>query len=369
MSVRQFRKTWWIDLRIDGVRHRVRSPENSRAGAAAYEAVLRQKLARGERLRTAGRKLTFPEAATQWFATHVVTNTKPSTQREYRHVIEKQLLPLFGSRPLASITAFDLERLKADGRMKGLSPKSINNCLAVVSRLFRDALAWEWIDKAPRTSWLKVPPQPFDFLAPSESARFLDANRESAWHDMILCALRTGMRLGELLALRWDAVNFDLRTISVSRSIVRGIEGSPKNNRVRHLPMTDDLWDTLARRTHDGPYVFGRAGHPLRGGLASRNLSRACRRIGFRHIGWHVFRHSFASQLSMLGVPLPAIQALLGHSTIQMTMRYSHLMPSTLSAAVARLTAPSLPMVDGQQVGNAAIGAAAPREIEGSIHG
>jgi integrase len=106
----------------------------------------------------------------------------------------------------------------------------------------------------------------------------------------------------------------DVPNVAAAANIVYGIEGSSKNNRVRHLPMTDDLWETLALRTPNGPYVFGDDDGPATHSKAGGGLSRACRHVGLRHIGWHALRHSFASQLAMLGVPLTAIQALLGQT-------------------------------------------------------
>ena len=78
-------------------------------------------------------------------------------------------------------------------------------------------------------------------------------------------------------------------------------------------------------------------GHMLSKGACKWPLRRACRRAGLRRIGWHVLRHSFASHLVMRGAPLKAVQEMLGHSTIEMTMRYSHLSPDVRRDAVRLL--------------------------------
>lgn len=146
--------------------------------------------------------------------------------------------------------------------------------------------------------------------------------------------------MGELLALQWRAINLDSHVLTVSGSIVRGVEGSPKNNRIRHIPIPTDLHEVLRSQHRRWQYVFGlEDGRPSTLPMATRGLLTACKRAGIRPIGWHVLRHSFASQLATLGAPIPAIQSLLGHATIQMTMRYSHLAPSTLANVVEMLSA------------------------------
>lgn len=339
MAVRKLRDRWSVDFHSEGVRYRVRSPANSRAGAMAYEQVLRQRLAHGLKIGEADdgmpKSLTFQEASDQWFSTYVTTNIKPSVQREYRKILVQHLLPRFGRRQLRSLTTLDIEQFKAVHTKRGLQPSTVNNYLIVLSSLFTKARDFRWILTPPRIEWLKVPPQPFDFLSSEESARLLSANLGSRWHDMIFCGLRTGMRVGELLALQWDDLSLQGRVITVSRSLVRGVEGSPKNNRIRHIPMTADLVRMFEQSERRHPYIFGQSdGSPSTLPMATRGLLTACKRAGLRKIGWHVLRHTFASQLSLAGVPLTAIQPLLGHATIQMTMRYSHLQPSAIASFV-----------------------------------
>ena len=80
-------------------------------------------------------------------------------------------------------------------------------------------------------------------------------------------------------------------------------------------------------------------GDPLTKGECKHPLWRACKRAGLRRIGWHVLRHTFASHLVMRGAPLKAVQELLGHATIMMTMRYAHLAPEIAREAVKLLDA------------------------------
>ncbi len=189
---------------------------------------------------------------------------------------------------------------------------------------------------------LKTTTPPFDFLTTDEGERLIAAAASDPhYYSMVLVALRTGMRLGELLALAWEDMSFENRTITVCRSITRGIVGTPKSHKIRHIPMTDDVFATLSQmRKPSGKVWPGRGGtfHDYKAVYAA--LNRVSERAGVRHIGWHVLRHSFASQLAAAGVPVMAIKDLLGHSDINMTMRYSHMSPSVLRSAVAVLGQP-----------------------------
>ncbi len=185
---------------------------------------------------------------------------------------------------------------------------------------------------------LRVPPQQFDYLSPEESELLLSDRKEPIWHEMILLALRTGMRHGELIGLDWSDIDFSHQMITVRQSIVDGIVSSPKNNRIRYIPMTDELSSALLHRRQKSGLVFTRPdGRPLSYSIAWNSIRRVCKRVGLRLIGWHVLRHTFASQLAAQGVQMRTIQELLGHATIQMTSRYAHVSTSMLRDAVELL--------------------------------
>ncbi len=338
MAVRKIRGWWYVDLRAGRrTRYRKKSPENSRAGAQAYELVLRQRLARAEPIggKEAQPAPTFADFASRWFREYVEVNTKPSTRHGYDQALKCHLIPFFGRSRLSEIGTEDIERFKTEKRRAGLSPKTINTRLSVLRRCLDTAHEWGYLSTLPRFKWLKVPPPSFDHLAPSESARLLAASASSRWHLVVRCALRTGMRLGELLALRWEDVDLERRRIVVCRALSAGVVCSPKNNRTRFVPLTSDLAEALAAAQPEGEYVFtGILGAPRCIYTAEEALKRICKRAGLRGIGWHVLRHTFASQLASEGVPLRLVQQLLGHSTIVMTERYAHLAPSVLDQVV-----------------------------------
>ncbi|KKW42035.1 MAG: Site-specific recombinase, phage integrase family protein [Candidatus Magasanikbacteria bacterium GW2011_GWA2_56_11] len=274
------------------------------------------------------------------------TNNRPSTVRAKEGILARYLVPAFGSLVLAEITLARIERYKADRLADGLCAKTINNHLTVLHAALSAAEEWEELERSPRMHWLKTAPPKDNYLSPEDCTRLLAAAPDAQTHAMILCALRTGMRRGELTALEWRDITFTTHLITVQRSIVRGILGTPKNNRIRHIPMAPDLASALDSRRGTSGLVFPRRdGTPIPEATTSKLLYRACARAGVRPIGWHVLRHTFASQLVSRGVPIRSVQILLGHSTVQVTERYAHLAPSSLYEAVRVLVAPDVPFL------------------------
>jgi len=358
MAVRIIKQWWCVDFRVDYMRYRRRSPVNSRAGALAYEAVLRGKLARGEPIdRTSSTKTrspTFEEFAWKWFDVYSVPNNKYSEQKTKRSTLNCALIPHFGKMRIEDIKAMQVEQFKAKSIKQGLSRKTINNRLAVLSRCI--ATAYEWLKLSggpPKIVWLKCPPPPTRFLSPDECELLL-SKALGTLRDMILLGLRTGMRQGELIGLQWSSINWENRTISVRHSQCYYTKGlvSPKNNRVRTIPMDTDVYEMLFRRKKDTGYVFTKGGMPIgcRGLLT--HLKQVSNAASLGNIGWHTLRHTFASHLTVRGVPVPVVQSLLGHASISTTMRYSHVAPSALRAAIDMLNPKTSAKTDfGHSVG------------------
>ena len=137
------------------------------------------------------------------------------------------------------------------------------------------------------------------------------------------------MRRGETFNLKWSAVNFDTKTITV-----RG--ETTKTNDTRHIPMNRETLSTLTdwkNQSTESQYVFpGQTGERLEDVKSA--WSKLLERSNIERFRWHDMRHDFASRLVMAGVPLNTVRELLGHADIKMTLRYAHLAPATKAAAV-----------------------------------
>ena len=345
MSVRKIKGSYWVDFSINRKRYRKRSPHNSQKGGRDYEAVLRQKLARGESIdadaNTTQQEQTFEEFAWKWFETYVMPNNKFLEQRAKKYILQKCLVPFFGKLRLEEITTQHVEQYKALALKKGSARKTVNNQLAVFSKLITTAYDWFNLSgRRPKILWLKCPPPSTDFLSADECTLLL-SKADGVIREMILTGLRTGMRQGELAGLQWSCIDWQnqLLTVRYSRCPRTGKLMSPKSNRVRHIPIDPDVYQMLFNRKRDTGYVFLDKGEMP---FATHNLIRKIRDVryaaGLRPLGWHMLRHTFASHLAMKGAPILNVQALLGHSTITMTMRYAHVAPSALRESINLLS-------------------------------
>ncbi|MFA5130385.1 MAG: site-specific integrase [Patescibacteria group bacterium] len=339
MAVRKPKnKNWQVDFQINGIRYRERSPLNTKAGAEAYEAVLRQRLSRGEDIKALSKpseQTTFKAFTKEWMETCVRHTNKPSEIRAKVTILKKHLVPFFGELPLEKITSQAIETFKALKIKQKLSAKTVNNILTVLHRCLRVACEWERLERMPKILKIKTISQRIDFLSPAESSALLRHCTEVMWKEMILVAVRTGMRLGELFGLEWQDVDFERKQLTVRRSIVRGNIGTPKSGKVRYIPLTDEVCKAIYERRQRSGLLFHRGDEScLTHHIADDAIKRACKAADIRPIGFHTLRHTFASQLVSEGVPLNAVQELMGHSTIAMTMKYAHLAPSALRSAV-----------------------------------
>jgi integrase len=226
-------ESWTVDVVFqhpDGRTERIRkrSPVPTRRGAEEYERHLRQALLNGRRkdVETAPTLEEWAPKFLEWSE----TNNKPSTVDGKRKVLKNHLLPALGTTRLDTIGPEQIETYKARALRGGRAKKSINNDLAVLGKALHLATEWGRIPSAPRCRGFRIRPEPPPFLEFGEADRLL-ATLEPPWRGMALTAVRTGLRLGELLALRWEDVDLTAGRLWVRRTLWRNIEGSPKKGR------------------------------------------------------------------------------------------------------------------------------------------
>ncbi|MEN3313724.1 MAG: hypothetical protein V7645_3053 [Actinomycetota bacterium] len=325
-----------------GERTRIRKAAKTKEEAIRIEGGLRAKLVTGQTV--APTKVpTFADWAKEFLDVYATTNNKPSEVATKKTLLAHHLVPAFGSARLDRIGVADIEKYKAAKRALGRAPKTVNNHLAVLRRMLHVAIEWGRMPgPAPRVAFLKVTAPDITFLSFEESKALLKA-ADAEWRPMVLTALRTGLRIGELLALRWDDVDLASARLLVRRNVYRGAFGSPKGGRERQVslsPETVAALQALPSRSVKG-FVFGSGHEVLTPGEVRWPLWRAADGAKLKRFSWHVLRHTFASHLVMRGVPLSGVQGLLGHRSIVMTERYAHLTPEVSTDAVRRLDEPA----------------------------
>jgi len=328
------REGWMVDVQVvgkDGRLRRVRkiAPMQTRRAAEKLEHQTRAELMLAD-YRAA---TTLPEAprfaafAEQFVSTYAVTNNKHAEVISKRKILRVHLVPAFGDLRLDQVGLAEIEEYKGGKLTTGLAKKTINNHLTVLRKLLSTAVEWRLLSVVPPIKWLKAPAGEFDFLTFEEADRLI-AGAEDEWRAMIIVALRIGLRHGELIGLRWLDVDLDAGRLVVRQAVSEGVIGTPKNGRTREVPLCKQALDALRDRPRIGPYVFcSPDGSMLTHAQTRWPLKRALKKAGLRHLGWHSLRHSFASHLVMRGAPIKSVQELLGHCSIEMTMRYAHLSP------------------------------------------
>lgn len=284
--------------------------------------------------------LTFAQLAQRYTELHL-PKLKASTRQDQGYRVAL-LTARWGELDVRELTTLHLDRYQAERRAAGAAPKTIRNELSVVSSLLRLAQRWGVLDELPAIAWPKTPEQEFRWLTEEEAARLLEATQEEPLlATLVPVLLYTGLRLGEALALRWDAVDLEARAIRVRLSYSAGETSTPKSDKGRTVPLPEVAWRMLATQrllTAQQERVWARDdGRQLTKGQLYDVWCRARRAAGLEDVRMHDLRHTYASWLVQRGVQLQRVQSLLGHSDYKMTLRYAHLAPSDLAQAVTVL--------------------------------
>lgn len=318
-------KAWGFTVQINGKRVKHYRAEWTREDA---QAELAKKLLDIAPAKPEGGGITFGEAAERYLA---AKSRKRSLREDTR--ILKHLTSVFGKdTPLADVTASRISAYKAD-RLANLSERtkrqltaaSINRPLALLRHLLRIAhTEWEELQAVPTIRLEREPQGRIRWLEADEEPRLLDACRASRTKhlaSLVTVAHETGLRKGELLGLTWDRVD-------LSRGVIR-LEIT-KSGRRREVPMRQVVYDILVALP--GP----REGRVWPSGDIRKAFENAVAEAKLDGLHFHDLRHSFASWFVMRGGSIQALQTILGHQDIKMTLRYAHLAPEHLRNEMAK---------------------------------
>jgi integrase len=266
---------------------------------------------------------------------------KPSTLRDYRSVANAHLLPAFGQMRLEDLTTDQIEQwsasLAADGTMTNRTRLKILTILHGVMERARRVwrLPRNPVSDVERPS-IRLATE-IEVFSPEEVLALVRAARSEQDAAIYLTAAFTGLRRGEIVALRWRDVDFVGRHVRVTSSYTERALSTPKSGKVRSIPMAPLVVDALARlaqreeRTDEDDLVFpGIAGNFLDGTALYRRYKAALKRAELRDLRFHDLRHTFGTQV--IGNPRVSILQLkewMGHADIDTTMKYLHFAPRT----------------------------------------
>jgi integrase len=280
-------------------------------------------------MRTTGAK--FADASAEWlrYVEHD-RDVKPSTLSDYKHMV-KRLDRAFGETPLERVGASAIEHWRA-----GLSccNRTSQKYLIVLNGIFKRAMKVYGLPSNPMA--LVERPRvrqssQIDVLSATEVRTLVRAAPSEPYATLFLTAAFTGLRMGELLALRWGEVDFAAETIRVVKSFTLGGESSPKSGRGRSVPMVGDVATALARlgqREHftgDQDLVFaGVVGGHLDSNQVRTVYRKALERAGLRRLRFHDLRHTFGTRAVEKAESILELKEWMGHANVQTTMRYLH---------------------------------------------
>lgn len=320
--------SWFIDYRVEGRRRR----EKIGASKRLAETVLAKRqadIAEGKFLdRKRILRVRFEDYAADYLE-YSKANKRNYGRERYTM---RHLLKAFGGRWLGEITVWLVEQYKAR-RQALVAPATVNRELTLLKHMFTKAIDWEKARTNPvkAVKLLREANTRVRFLTDDEETRLLNACPLSL-RPLVIAALHTGFRRGELLSLRWCDIDFENGLVTVEASYT-------KNGERRSVPMSRTLCavlEGLRQQRSECEHVF----RTRRGGRyvsAGTTFKAAVKRAGLSNFHFHDLRHTFASRLVMGGQDIRTVQELLGHKSITMTLRYSHLSPIHRAKAVAIL--------------------------------
>lgn len=311
-------------------------------------------------------RLRVGEWLEQWCDSYVTMHCSLRTADSYRSEVCRHLIPALGAIPLTQLQPQDLQDYCAhalsQGRIDGsggLSRRTVQYHHRILSEALSHAVKMGLLGR--NVAEAVDPPSPehknMAVLAPEDIPKFLQVAKETRHYTLFYTALHTGMRLGELLGLRWCDVDLDLAFLSVVQSrykrsgVCKMVQPKSLRSR-RRIAMTPSLalllrqykGDQQAERIllgsplRDSDLVFSHpAGNPLDRSVVSHRFAKVLQRAGLPHVRFHDLRHTHATLLLKEGVHPKIVSERLGHASIGITIdTYSHVLPGLQEMAAER---------------------------------
>ena len=305
-------------------------------------------------------KTTVAEYLERWLKDYVIPNLSPRTAEGYEHIMRKHLIPAFGNIMLIQLKAEHIQRYYAEKTKAGLSAQTIRHHHTALHKALHTAVEWGLLSQnvADAVSSPRVQRPEMQTWCEDDVTRFLEAAKSTPYYALFYTALFTGMRRSELLALRWQEVDFILSQIYVSRSLhclkggavvfrptktakgKRSIAMTPRGFMVLkdHREKCTAERAVLLTPLTDEDLVFSHAdGGPLLPNTVTHAWIKIIRRTNLKQIRLHDARHTHASIMLKQEIHPKIVQERLGHANIAMTLdTYSHIAPGLQKAAAER---------------------------------
>jgi integrase len=325
-------KSWYIDFYYEGKRFTEKVGEVSKSVAEEKLDIKRSEVIRGE-WKPKKVQISFDKFKCEYLELTRGDKKPKSSLRDECSL--KHLSKTFDGKMLSEVNPLLIEKYKKTRKDEGAEPATVNRELACLRHMFNMAIAWGKAQNYPfgfgknKVKFLKEPKGKDRILSEEEEARLLAVVRVTTksqhLEPIIITALNTGMRKGEILNLKWSNVDFKTGHILVEET---------KNGDIRRVPMNKKLTTTLevVKKVSKSEYVFSENGKPY--GDVKTGWWSALKKAKIEGFRFHDLRHIFGSRLGMAEVDIKTIQELMGHKEIKMTMRYSQPTPQHKRNAV-----------------------------------
>lgn len=285
--------------------------------------------------------IPFADVADEWFC-RMALRVANGTKITYEYALNSNVKPYFKTFKLGDIKLAHVESYISGLLQKKFAPKTVNRDITILRGIFKFAIDSGYIAQSPINGNLHVKDKQQDiaYFNLDEVKALLNKNIGFEVYPIIYLAIHTGMRIGEILGLLWDSVDLKEGRIRVGRTLSKGgyLQEHTKGNKARFIGMSPDvklMFERLQLKKSESSYVFlNQNQKPYRPDhFTTRNFKKACVRANVRTLKFHALRHSFASHYVMKGESIYDLRALLGHSNLVDTQKYSHLSPEHLAAA------------------------------------
>lgn len=284
----------------------------------------------------------------KWLNTVYKHHVKPTTYERAEQVVKCHILPTFAKCEVSSIKTYDVQQFLSNKSGDGLSPATVKIIRNVLSKAFQTAIDWELIDKNPteRVKGPSIEKKSKEIWSAEESKIFLEECDELRWKVAFSLALHTGMRRGEVLALKWDNVDFEKYTVKIKESLAYTKEyglifTTPKtSNSFREVVIPASLIELLKKLNKEQDIMKQRMGtsyhsfnlvvsttdgKPVQPRNFARTFDRLIKKASVKKISLHGLRHTNATLLMKQGINPKIVSERLGHANVGITLDiYSH---------------------------------------------
>lgn len=311
---------WYVDYRDESGKRKqelVGNAQNREEAVIALQRKVFEAFSRQNDVKPRPKSISFDEFADLYLEDYAKVNKRSwKADRSYL----KSMRAVFRGMYLNEISSLHVEKYKAERLGQGVKHSTVNRCLAILKRMFNLAVEWGFLrsDHVGSIKLFSEKDNHKERILSVEEEKILLSECSAHLRPIVVTALNTGMRKGEILNLEWSQVDLSGKRIRVEKT---------KSGRTRFVDVNSVLAKELAvlkKKTENSGHVFVNSGTGRPFVDVKKAFRGACRRAGIPDLRFHDLRHTFATRLVERGVDLITVKEILGHSTVRITERYTH---------------------------------------------